>query len=106
MNPAAVLVVESDATLREVLRDTLKLAGYCVETAADGNQALSLLENRKVGMVVSDVQSRPMDGDELLARIKTGFPRIPVLLMSACGDIEKAVASMRSVVRLGAPAWE
>jgi two-component system response regulator FlrC len=96
MNPAAVLVVESDATLREVLRDTLKLAGYCVETAADGNQALSLLENRKVGMVVSDVQSRPMDGDELLARIKTGFPRIPVLLMSACGDIEKAVASMRS----------
>lgn len=95
MNRAAVLVVESDPTLREVLSETLKLAGFPVASAADGKQALGLLDEVEVGMVVSDAQTQPMDGQELLQKIKTSFPRIPVLLMSACGNIEKAVTSMR-----------
>ena len=95
MNRAAVLVVEGDPTLRDVLCDTLKLAGYPVVAAANGEQALELLEEAEIGMVVSDVQTQPMNGRELLQKIKTAFPRIPVLLMSACGDIDKVVTSMR-----------
>ncbi len=95
MSQATVLVVEDDPSLREALRDTLELGGYQVETAADGQAALECLDSHPVGMVVSDVQMRPMDGHELLGRIKNSHPQLPVLLMTAYGNIEKAVTAMR-----------
>jgi two-component system response regulator FlrC len=95
MNQATVLVVEDDPELREALCETLELAGYQVEAGSDGESALEILQHTPVGMVVSDVQMRPMDGNELLARIKGLYPAIPVLLMTAYGDIEKAVTAMR-----------
>ncbi|OOZ37004.1 sigma-54-dependent transcriptional regulator [Solemya velesiana gill symbiont] len=95
MNNATVLVVEDDPTLREALCDTLDLAGYSVISAGDGKAALKVLEQQSVGMVVSDVQMRPMNGQELLNRIKADHPAVPVLLMTAYGNIEKAVTAMR-----------
>ena len=95
MNQATVLVVEDDPDLREVLGETLQLDGYAVETASDGSAALEIMGSRDIGMVVSDVQMRPMDGTELLGRIKTLYPSVPVLLMTAYGDIQKAVSAMR-----------
>ncbi len=95
MSDATVLVVEDDATLREVLCDRLQLAGYSVRTADAGQAALEVLSREPVGMVVSDVQIRPMDGHKLLQRIKAAYPGLPVLLMSAYGTVEKAVRAMR-----------
>ncbi|MET0105201.1 MAG: sigma-54 dependent transcriptional regulator [Sedimenticola sp.] len=96
MNQATVLVVEDDPTLREALCDTLDLAGYAVVSAGDGKAALELMELQSVGMVVSDVQMRPMNGQELLSRIRADYPAVPVLMMTAYGNIEKAVTAMRS----------
>jgi two-component system response regulator FlrC len=95
MNQATVLVVEDDPELREALCETLELSGYQVQASSDGESALEILRHTEVGMVVSDVQMRPMDGNELLARIKGLYPAVPVLLMTAYGDIEKAVTAMR-----------
>ncbi len=95
MNQATVLVVEDDPDLREVLGETLQLDGYTVETASDGAAALEIMSSRDIGMVVSDVQMRPMDGTELLGRIKNLYPSVPVLLMTAYGDIQKAVSAIR-----------
>jgi two-component system response regulator FlrC len=95
MSHGSVLVVEDDPTLREALCDTLELAGYSVSSAGDGEDALIKLSEESVGMVVSDVQMRPMDGHELLARIKSSHPQTPELLMTAYGNIEKAVSAMR-----------
>ncbi|MES9934567.1 MAG: sigma-54 dependent transcriptional regulator [Candidatus Sedimenticola sp. PURPLELP] len=95
MSHATVLVVEDDPTLREALCDTLDMAGYSVVSAGDGKAALKVLEQQSVGMVVSDVQMRPMNGQELLNRIKSSYPAVPVLLMTAYGNIEKAVTAMR-----------
>ncbi len=95
MSQATVLVVEDDPSLREALGDTLELAGYSVKTAVDGEAALGLLAGEPVGMVVSDVQMRPMDGYTLLQQIRARFPQIPVLLMTAYGTIDKAVNAIR-----------
>ncbi len=92
---ATVLIVEDDPALQEALCDTLEMAGYAVERAADGEEALDIMQQTFIGMVVSDVQMRPMDGNELMARIKTLYPTVPVLLMTAYGDIKKAVTAMR-----------
>ena len=58
MNQTSVLVVENDPTLCETLCDTLEMAGYAVQTASEGQAALSVLERHTIGMVVSDVQMR------------------------------------------------
>lgn len=95
MIEAAVLVVEDDPDLREALSDTLVLSGFSVKVADNGAAALEILGQHPIGMVVSDVQMRPMDGHALLSRIKARYPSVPVLLMTAYGRIEKAVSAMR-----------
>lgn len=96
MKALPILVVEDDEDLREALCDTLALAGYETLSAADGSSALAVLEKRRVGLVVSDVQMHPMDGHALLREIKLGYPYVPVLLMTAYGMIDKAVEAMRA----------
>ncbi len=95
MNQTSVLIVENDPTLCETLCDTLEMAGYAVQTASEGQAALNVLEHHPIGMVVSDVQMRPMDGHALMQKIKRLYPSIPVLLMTAYGSVDKAVSAMR-----------
>lgn len=90
-----VLVVEDDAPLREALSDTLELAGYKVMSASDAQQALACLDKGSPGLVLSDVQMPGMDGHALLRTIKANRPEIPVLIMTAYGQIERAVEAMR-----------
>lgn len=97
MTQSTVLIVEDDPTLREALSDTLEVAGFPVEVASDGSAALDVLERESIGMVVSDVHmGRNIDGHELLNRIRSSEPDMPVVLMTAYGTIEKAVDAMRS----------
>jgi two-component system response regulator FlrC len=94
MSLATVLIVEDDPALREALSDTLELAGYPICVAEEGGAALNLLQQKSVGMVISDVQMQPMDGHSLLRKIRERYPHLPVLLMTAFGTIEKAVMAI------------
>ena len=94
MNKQPVLLVEDDAALREALAETLSLAGYEVLEAGDGTAALELLGRERVTAVVTDYQMKPMDGYELLCRLRDTQPGLPVLMMTAHGSIQHAVQSM------------
>ncbi len=89
-----VLLVEDDATLREALAETLRLADYEVVTAADGTAALAALQSGTFCAVVTDYQMQPMDGFALLTGIREIRPHLPVLLITAHGSIEHAVRCM------------
>jgi two-component system response regulator FlrC len=91
-----VLIVEDDASLREALSDTLELAGFSVAVACDGVDALHSLAQKPARLVISDVQMRTMDGLALLEQIQARHAAVPVLLMTAYGTIEKAVAAMKA----------
>ncbi|MFZ5485185.1 MAG: sigma-54-dependent transcriptional regulator [Pseudomonadota bacterium] len=90
-----ILVVEDDAALREALTDTIELAGQRVVSAPDGESALAVLGREPVDMVLSDVQMPGMDGHALLRRVKALRPGIPFILMTAYGQIERAVEAMK-----------
>jgi two-component system response regulator FlrC len=90
-----ILVVEDDAALREALTDTLEIAGYSVMAAADAEQALAWMETGAPGLVLSDVQMSGIDGHALLRLVRHRRPDIPVVLMTAYGQIERAVQAMR-----------
>ncbi len=90
-----ILVVEDDTALREAVADTLEIAGYHAIPAADAEQALAWLEKSTPGLVLTDVQMPGMDGHAFLRALKQRRPGIPVILMTAYGQIERAVEAMR-----------
>jgi two-component system response regulator FlrC len=92
---ATILVVEDDRPLQDALVTTLETAGFKVLAAADGGEAMKVLNDTAVDLVVSDVQMHPVDGRELLRRLQQRQAPPPVLLMTAYGTIEQAVAAMR-----------
>ena len=96
MKTLPLLIVEDDRDLRDALCITLELAGYVVIPAADGSEALATMQRRRVGLVISDIQMQPLDGLGLLREIRQLHPHVPVVLMTAFGDIESAVAAMRA----------
>jgi len=91
-----ILVVEDDPNLREAVCDTLELAGQAVISAPGGEEALVLLDAQSVSLVVSDVRMMPMDGIALLKEIRSRFPHLPVVLMTAFADVDRAVEAMRA----------
>ncbi|MDR2450197.1 MAG: sigma-54 dependent transcriptional regulator [Candidatus Accumulibacter sp.] len=91
-----VLIVEDDPNLREAVCDTLELAGQAAVSAPGGEEALRLLETRTVSLVVSDVRMMPMDGIALLKEIRSRHAHLPVVLMTAYGDVDRAVEAMRA----------
>jgi two-component system, response regulator FlrC len=92
----SILIVEDDNDLREALTETLTMAGYIPEVAINGEDALDVLQEKSIDMVISDVQMAKMDGIKLLNRIKTSQVDLPVLLMTAYGTIQQAVDVMQT----------
>ncbi len=90
-----ILVVEDDPSLREALTDTLEMAGYSAVSAANAEQALLCLDRSNPGLILTDVQMPGMDGHALLRALKVRRPEIPVILMTAYGQIDRAVQAMR-----------
>jgi two-component system response regulator FlrC len=92
----SILLVEDDEALREAVAMTLGCAGHAVTCVDGGPAALAQLERASFNLVLSDLRMDPMDGIELLRAIRARWPNLPVLLMTAYGDIERAVAAMQA----------
>ncbi|MFT5579875.1 MAG: two-component system response regulator FlrC [Paraglaciecola psychrophila] len=93
---ATILVVEDDRDLREALVDTLEISGCTVVQADCAEMALTMLPERAVDMVVSDINMGAMDGIALLKEIRRLYPQMPVLLITAFGSISSSVDAIRS----------
>lgn len=91
----SILVVDDDASLRDAIGMILESAGHRVALAASGPEALSALEKGRFNLVMSDLRMDPMDGLVLLSQIRARHAQLPVILMTAFGDVDKAVAAMR-----------
>jgi len=75
-----ILLVDDEEGYRELIARLLTKAGYEVLQAADGLQALSLLEESKVDLVISDILMPALNGYALVARLRAKWPAMPVIL--------------------------
>lgn len=91
-----IMIVEDDNELREALCDTLELAGFDYLEAADAEAAIALLSEHQVDMVVTDVNMPGMDGHQLLEKIRQSHPGLPVMLITAFGQVSKAVDAIKA----------
>jgi len=91
-----VLVVDDEPKLCDLLASALSQGGIQVFTAGNGLHALKVLEAEDIDLVISDWRMPGMDGPQLLAEIKTRYPHLPVIVMTAYSTVKNAVQSMRN----------
>jgi DNA-binding NtrC family response regulator len=90
-----LLLVEDKPELRAMLRKALERAGHSVDEAADGSTAVNKIRSRRYLLVLSDLKLPGCSGLEVLHESKQADPTIPVILITAFGSIEEAVAAMK-----------
>ena len=96
MNNHTILVVDDQNTHRDLSRSVLEDAGFTVETAASGPEALERLRSSTFALVVTDQIMPGMSGLELLREIRRQWPRLPVVIVTAHGTVETAVDAMKA----------
>lgn len=95
VNLGKILVVDDDPSLRDVLSKTLSMENFQVVVAENGEHALKILQHDKdIVLLLSDVNMQPIDGYALLKACKKQHRELPVVLMTAYGTVESAVAAM------------
>ncbi|MGZ5971214.1 MAG: sigma-54-dependent transcriptional regulator, partial [Polyangiales bacterium] len=96
-NPKArVLVVDDEASARSGLEKLLRQEGYAVDVAPGGAEALEIAADHPVDVVVTDLKMPGMDGVELMKRLRAAENQLPVIVVTAFGDVTSAVTAMRA----------
>ncbi len=91
-----ILIVEDDENVRRVTHAHLQRIGYRMESAVDAPKALEILRRESQDLVITDLNLPGMSGLDLLKTIRGECPETAVVLITAFGTVETAVAAMKS----------
>jgi two-component system, NtrC family, response regulator AtoC len=95
MSNQTILVVDDEVKMRRLLEIMLTQMGYDVLQAADGIEALALLANQMVDLIITDLQMPRLDGIELLRRVREQNNEVAVIVVTAYGTVKTAVDAMK-----------
>ena len=95
MEKLAALLVDDKEDFVLALSERLKLHGMDVDVATKGEDALSMLQEKRADVVVLDVMMPGMGGLEILRRIKKAYPHIQVILLTGHGSTKEGIEGMR-----------
>lgn len=96
MKSGRILVVDDEESLRRVMQVHLQRQGYATKTAANGEQALQLMEASDFQLVLTDLRMGEMSGLKLLREIRKRHAGTAVIILTAFGTIESAVEAMQA----------
>jgi len=91
-----ILVIDDEKNIRTGLATALELDGYEVLTAADGAEGLEIALHSEIDLVITDLRMPGVSGEEVLRRVTSETPGIPVIVLTGHGTVENAVEAMRS----------
>src|SRR5918999_3186863 len=91
-----ILIVDDEQDIRDLVSGVLEDEGFTTRPAADSNEALQALSDRRPSLALLDVwlQGSKLDGLQLLEEIKRRDPTLPVLIISGHGNLDTAVAAV------------
>ena len=90
-----ILLVDDEAGIRKVLGISLADLGYTVHAAENATAALTIIENIRPSITLTDIKMPGMDGIELLKAIKSRYPDTEVIMLTGHGDMDLAVESLK-----------
>jgi len=93
--PSTILVVDDHAVNREFIREALDDSAYEISEAQTGSEALEHLRHQETDLVITDVQMPGISGVELLRQLRSDYPDIVVILVSAFATVATAVEAMK-----------
>jgi two-component system C4-dicarboxylate transport response regulator DctD len=96
MSKGRIIFVDDDQAMRATIKQYLGLAGFDVRCLADAQSAIGAIKGEMADILVTDLRMPGVDGMELLTMSKRAGPDVPVILMTAHGDISTAVKAMRN----------
>jgi DNA-binding NtrC family response regulator len=91
-----LLVADDEKNIREGLAASLEMDGYQVETAADGDAAFKRFQKGDIDLLITDLRMPGLSGEELLKRVDSETPGVPVIVLTGHGTVENAVEAMRN----------
>ena len=91
-----VLIVDDEPNARRGLAALLEQEGFTVMAAGDGAAALDLVASAAPDVIVTDLRMPKIDGLELLRRVKESYEDIPVIVVTAFGDVDSAIKAVRA----------
>jgi DNA-binding response OmpR family regulator len=94
-SPAHILVVDDERNIRNNLGMLLETEGYKVDTASNGDDALLRVKEGRYDIVFVDIQMPKMDGLQLLGHLRGIRPKMPVVMLTAYGTVNRAVEAMK-----------
>ncbi len=90
-----ILIVDDEKNIRDGLAEAFAMEGYQAVTAGDGQEAINILGEKYIDLVITDLKMPKVSGMELLQHIKQRWQNIPVIIITAHGDIAEAVSAMQ-----------
>lgn len=83
-----ILVVDDEKNIRALFRDELEEAGYEVDTAASGQEALTMVASRSPDLIVLDIRMEDMTGLEVLEQVRRDHDKLPVIMCTAVRGLQ------------------
>lgn len=90
-----ILIVEDKASMAQMLRETLEAEGYLVSLACDGQDGIRQIRDSRFDLILTDLKLPRKDGIEVLKAARAESQFMPVIMMTAFGTVETAVAAMK-----------
>ncbi len=95
----SLLIVDDEIKITQMLQRHFQFLGFDVHIASDGIEALKVLEQHHIHIVVSDIMMPNMNGVQLLAEIREHYPMIQVIMITGYVTINNALSTMREGAR-------
>lgn len=95
MKDSIIMVVDDEEIFLLSLKNHILLLGYSVVTATSGHEALAILKDQPIDLVITDLKMPDMDGVQLMLSARERYPLLPVIVFTAKGSIGSAVEAMR-----------
>ncbi len=95
MSGARILIVDDERIARENLEHVLSKEGYAVVTAPNGAVAIEEIEKEEFDLVLTDLRMQPVDGNQVLERVRELYPDTEVIVITGFATVSSAVEAMR-----------
>ena len=96
--PGSILIVDDETSIQTLLKEHFSKEGHTIYLAGNGQEALELLEEHKIDIIISDIIMPKMDGVELVKRVRIEHPITRIIMMTGFVSIDNLLVCVQNQV--------